>query len=30
MREFERAGDESALDKIKSMGRKIGKAMGLD
>lgn len=30
LREFERAGDESALDKIKSMGRKIGKAMGLD
>lgn len=30
LREFESAGDESALDKIKNMGRKIGKAMGLD
>ncbi|WP_308621451.1 molecular chaperone DnaJ [uncultured Desulfovibrio sp.] len=30
LREFERAGEETPLDKVKSAARKIGKAMGLD
>lgn len=30
LREFERAGEETPLQKVKSAARKIGKAMGLD
>lgn len=30
LREFERAGEETPLEKVKSAARKIGKAMGLD
>ena len=30
LREFDKAGEESAFEMIKKVGRKIGKAMGLD